>query len=151
MIRIAIAAGGLAGAVARHAVGSLALDWAGRAFPWGTLLANVAGAWMLGVLMPVLPSTVASPAVRAGLTIGFCAGFTTFSTFSFEAVALVQAGHTDLAAFYVGASLLLGFTAMLAGLETGAWVLRRRHPHPPLPASTTTAPPEPRRGREPGR
>lgn len=125
-----IAIGGAAGALARYAVALLAGSWSGGVFPWGTLVANVSGSWLLGVLMRVLPVTMVKPAIRGGLTIGFCGGFTTFSTFAFDALLLVRLGQPSLAAAYIAASLLIGVASVVAGLAAGAWMVRRRGPAP---------------------
>jgi fluoride exporter len=126
MYRSAVAAGGALGALARHGVGVVVTTFAGAAFPWGTLAVNVCGSWVLGVLMSLLPATSVRPAVRVGLTIGFCGGFTTFSTFAHETVALAQAGEHPSAVGYVGASLLLGVMGMAGGMATGAMLTRER-------------------------
>jgi fluoride exporter len=140
MLRLAIAIGGAAGAFARHSAGTAAAVLAGSLFPWGTLTVNVVGSWMLGLLIQVLPATSVSPALRASLTIGFCAGFTTFSTFAYDAVMLARSGRPEAAAAYVGASLVLGVTAMMVGIETGALVLRRRRRRSAMPAADTAGP-----------
>lgn len=83
----------------------------GGAFPWWTLLVNVAGCLLLGVL------------VRAGRTallaggVGFCGGLTTFSTFSVEIAALVDGGDAAVAVAYLLVSLVLGAVAYAAGRE----------------------------------
>jgi CrcB protein len=122
VIHLAVAAGGIAGAVLRHAVGL----WLTRAdgLPVATLATNLCGALVLGVLMGRLASSTASPAVRAGLTIGLCGGFTTFSTFAYEVVALARDARTVLAVLYLTASLGLGTTAMFAGLFAGTALAR---------------------------
>lgn len=122
MIRLAIAVGGVAGAFVRHGMGA----WLAVAdgLPWGTLATNVCGALVLGLLIGRLHSSTVSPAVRAGLTIGFCGGFTTFSTFAYETVALAQDGRAPAAFAYVAASLALGTAAMFAGLFAGTALAR---------------------------
>jgi fluoride exporter len=126
MTRFAIAIGGMAGAFSRYGTGALVSAWWGATlFPWGTLAVNMLGSLGLGLLMQLFTATTLSPVVRAGLTVGFFGGFTTFSAFAYETVALTRGGHEALAAAYVGASLLLGATAMLAGLQIGAAITRR--------------------------
>lgn len=126
MHRSAVAAGGALGALARHGVGVLAVTFGGGAFPWSTLAVNVSGAWALGLLMSLLPATSIRPAVRVGLTIGFCGGYTTFSTFAHETVTLARAGNLPSAIGYVGVSLVLGVAGMVGGMATGAALSRRR-------------------------
>ncbi|MBA3884463.1 MAG: fluoride efflux transporter CrcB [Acidobacteria bacterium] len=125
MHRSAIAIGGALGAIARYGVGVVAVAGAGTAFPWGTLAVNIAGAWVLGLLMCVLPRSTVRPSVRAGLTIGFCGGFTTFSAFAHETVVLSREGSQSLAMTYVVASVALGVMAISAGMAVGALLVGR--------------------------
>ena len=89
-------------------------------FPSGTLFVNVTGSLLLGVLLAVL---LAAPnmtgEIRAMLTTGFCGGYTTFSTFSVDAVALIERGDWRRAAIYVAASLVLSLGAAAVGLVIG--------------------------------
>ena len=111
----AIALGGAAGSVARYGVGSF-LDRSESAFPVGTLLVNIAGCLLLGFLVRYLSGSAMSSELRAGLTIGFCGGFTTFSTFSLETVRLAESGNWQRAALYVLASVVLSLAALAAGM-----------------------------------
>jgi fluoride exporter len=137
MTRLAIMIGGAAGAVARHGVSMAAAACCAPVLPWATLAVNVAGSWALGLFMAVLPATNVRPAVRAGMTIGLCGGFTTFSTFSLEVLTLARTGQAPLAAVYVSASVLLALLGILAGLRTGAWLMRpdRGRPASPPPGA----------------
>ena len=113
----AVALGGAIGSALRYLLG-LALPRAGIVVPWGTLLVNVAGAFALGWLLRALPASAvspASPALRLALTVGLCGGFTTFSAFSVETLALLEAGATARALLYVAASVLLSVAAAWAG------------------------------------
>jgi CrcB protein len=112
-----VALGGAVGSVARWLVGQ-ALGGAGRALPWGTLAVNVAGSLALGLVLSVWPADRPS-AGRLLLGVGFCGGFTTFSTLSAELVAMVQRGQGARAGAYAAASLAAGILAMLAGLALG--------------------------------
>jgi len=118
VIWLAVACAGAAGSVLRYAVG-LALQRAPAGFPVGTLLVNVLGSFLLGLFARWLSAPTLDPAWRIALTVGFCGGFTTFSTFSAELVAMAQEGRVLRAAAYVLASLLLGVTATLVGLAVG--------------------------------
>lgn len=111
----AIALGGAAGSVARFGIGSL-MDRADDAFPFGTLFVNVAGSLLLGFLIRYFTLSTLSPDVRAGLTIGFCGGFTTFSTFSFQTFRLIETGHWQRAMVYVLASVVLSVAAFAVGV-----------------------------------
>lgn len=85
----------------------------------GTFAINVVGSFLIGVLARVFSTPDSNPLMRAALTIGFCGGFTTFSTFSAEFVALVQEGRTTRAMLYVLLSVTTGILAVFAGLALG--------------------------------
>ena len=111
----AIALGGAAGSVARYGVGT----FFGRddgAFPIGTLIVNIAGSLLLGFLVRYFTGSTMSNELRAGLTIGFCGGFTTFSTFSLETVRLIDSGSWQRAAVYILASVVLSLAALALGM-----------------------------------
>jgi CrcB protein len=112
-----VAAGGAAGSVARHLV-SQALAGAAGGVPLGTLAVNVVGSFVLGLVLALAP---AGPdgAARLLVGVGVCGGFTTFSTFSAELVALAERGAVGRAAGYAAASLALGLLATVAGLALG--------------------------------
>jgi CrcB protein len=121
---LAVAAGGAGGAVLRYAAG-LVLARAGGSFPVATLTVNVAGAFLLGVLARVFATPDADPVWRLALTVGFCGGFTTFSTFSAELVTLAQDGRAGRAVAYAAVSLAGGVLATVAGLSLGGRLLVR--------------------------
>ncbi len=121
---LAIALGGAAGSVARWWIGSLAPD---AAFPWATLAINVAGSLLLGMLVRAAVVSAAPAELRLALTVGFCGGFTTFSTFSLETVRMAQSGAWGRAGAYVLASVLLSLAAVAAGMYLG----RLLSPAPP--------------------
>ena len=115
---LAVAAGGAIGSVTRLAVGFGLTRLMGPAFPWGTLLVNIAGSFIIGVLVESFALRWnLTQAWQAFLTVGFCGGFTTFSTFSLEAYALFQRGQTGLAAAYILASVVLSIAALVGGLQ----------------------------------
>lgn len=90
------------------------------AFPLGTLAANVLACLALGTMIGVADQKNAMPAeMRLFWTVGFCGGFSTFSTFSQETLALLQGGFTLTAAGYVGVSLVLCVAAVFAGMQLG--------------------------------
>jgi CrcB protein len=111
-----VALGGALGALARYEIGGWVYDRMGEAFPWGTLVVNVLGCFLLGVAVRWLQLSAASPVLRPFLTVGLLGAFTTFSTFSFETVALVQDGQWVRAGAYVGGSVAAGLLAMVAGM-----------------------------------
>ncbi|MEM1032073.1 MAG: fluoride efflux transporter CrcB [Myxococcota bacterium] len=115
-----VAGGGALGALGRYGV----TQWTrGRGdFPWGTLTVNVVGSFLLGVLMGLALSGHLGRGMRAALATGFCGAFTTFSTFSYETLALVRDGRLGRAGANVGASLVLGGLGVVGGLALAQWV-----------------------------
>lgn len=116
-IVLAIAAGGAFGAVARHYVNNQITHWLGDAFPWGILVANVAGSFAMGVLVESLALVWSPPReVNAFLAVGFLGAFTTFSTFSLQVALLYDRGQMLIAAVYIAASVLLAVGGLFAGM-----------------------------------
>lgn len=110
-----IAVGGALGTVARYEL-SLAVPVATGTFPTTTLVINLVGALLLGVLLGGVARNAANDRImRPLLGVGFLGGFTTFSTFSVETAQLARHGHAALAAVYVIASITLGLVAARAG------------------------------------
>ena len=108
-----VAAAGAAGVLARYGLSTLVGgDW----ILWMTLAINVAGSFLLGLL---LAGGWGSDAMRSAAGAGFLGGFTTYSTFSVQAVGTAESGRWMTAGLYVGGSLVLGLTAALAGLALG--------------------------------
>lgn len=116
-----VALGGAVGAVARHGVNIGAGRLLGPGFPAGTLAVNVAGSFLMGLLVVVLAGRGNAPAPL--LMTGFLGGFTTFSAFSLDTVTLWQRGQAAVALAYVAASVGLSLAALLAGLAVGHKVL----------------------------
>jgi CrcB protein len=116
---LAVAIGGAAGSVARYAVVLGAGHWLGTGFPFGTMIVNVAGSFVMGALAEIFALWWGN-ALRPLLMIGFLGGFTTFSSFSLDAVALFERGAVGAAAIYVLGSVILAIGGLLAGL----WVVR---------------------------
>jgi CrcB protein len=117
---IAIAIGGAAGAVGRHFVNIGMASLLGHGFPWGTLTVNVVGSLIIGLLVPLMAvSWTVSPEMRALLTVGGLGAFTTFSTFSIDAVVLYERGAIGAAAIYVIVSVVAAIGALFLGLRLG--------------------------------
>jgi fluoride exporter len=108
---------GLGGVLARYA---LSTPFHGSTLPWVTVAINVVGSFLLGMLVT---AHVLSDELRMALGVGFLGGFTTFSTFSVQAVLDVEAGEPGRALAYVGASVVLGIAAATAGYVLGRAVL----------------------------
>ena len=112
-----LAAGSAIGGVSRYLVGSLLQRLTGTGFPAGTLLINVSGSFLLGLIVQyAIETSAVSPELRGFLTIGFCGGYTTFSTFSYESLALIEDGQWPRAALYILLSVLLSIAAALLGV-----------------------------------
>jgi CrcB protein len=112
----AIAVGAAAGGVSRFYLGAAIQQRLGVSFPWGTLAINVTGSLLLGFLIRYALATPAiSLEVRAMLTTGFCGGYTTFSSYSYETAVLLEEGEFGRAAVYSLGSVVLALLAMFAG------------------------------------
>ncbi len=115
---IAVAAGGAIGAIARFLLASSVQRIAGGPFPWGTLLVNALGSFLLGFLFIwLLERSSSGELLRMAITVGFLGAFTTFSTFSLESIRLLQSGAFTLAAANVGAQLLLCLPLAWLGIQ----------------------------------
>jgi CrcB protein len=112
-----IAAGSAIGGVSRYLVGSLLQRLTGTGFPAGTLLINVSGSFLLGLIVQyAIETSAVSPELRGFLTMGFCGGYTTFSTFSYESLALIEDGQWTRAGLYILLSVALSIAAALLGV-----------------------------------
>ncbi len=112
---LAVAAGGAVGAVARYLATGWVQNLTGGFFPWGTFFVNAAGCFLLGFSLVWLQGTLTSPLARQFVTIGLLGGFTTFSTFSYETVAMLRDGEWWRAGGYSLGSVALGLMAVIAG------------------------------------
>ena len=120
-----VALGGGAGAVARYSLGAWVIARVGASFPFHTLLINVTGSLAIGVLLVVLTERlVANPAWRLLLVVGFLGGYTTFSTYTLEVLALVEQGDWLPAVWYVLGSNGLGLLATYLGIVVARTVGR---------------------------
>ena len=118
MTALLVMVGAAAGAPARWLVDQLVRRRAAGVFPWGTVLINVVGSLVLGVVLGVT-SGGGGAVLVALLGTGFCCGFTTFSSFGFETVRLAEEGDYRQAVANVAASVALGLLAAFAGWSLG--------------------------------
>src|ERR687892_263581 len=119
-----VALGGATGSAARFAVTQwMGARW-GWTFPWGTFAVNVTGSLAIGLVMTLLLARGADPMYRLLLVTGFLGGYTTFSAFTFETLALLEARRWDAAALYVTGSVVLGLLATALGLGLGRLIVR---------------------------
>lgn len=114
-----VGAGGFAGAILRYLVGLALAPRAGTAFPVHTFLINVTGSLALGVVMGAAETRALAPWIRPAFAVGLLGAYTTFSTFSWEAVALATAGGAGTAMLYVMASVVVGIASVVVGLAIG--------------------------------
>lgn len=122
---VAIALGGAVGAVCRYTLVMACERWMGERFPFGVLLANVVGCFVLGLLMheAIIAGRWLTDAGRAAITIGFLGALTTFSTFGYDTVRLLYAEKHLLAAINLFANTGLGFAACWLGKRVGDWLI----------------------------
>jgi len=116
MILFLIALGGAVGSLLRYVVGGVIQRSSASGFPVGTMFVNVAGCFLIGIFVRFLLNMQTSAELRALLVVGFCGGFTTFSTFSFETVGLIEGGEYVRAATYMLGSVALCVVATFAGM-----------------------------------
>lgn len=114
--------GGGLGAVSRHLTGMAVMRASGPGFPWGTMVVNIIGSFVMGCLIAWLARRSSGDAdLRLLLATGFLGGFTTFSAFSLDAVTLYERGALTAAAAYVIASVTVSILALFGGL----WLARQ--------------------------
>ncbi len=106
--------------MARYWVGGWAPRFFGQAFPYGTLIVNVVGSFLVALIMSVALKTVAiSPTMRIFLTSGMMGGFTTYSSFNYETLALLQQRLWGAGVLNLGATVAGCLTAGILGLALG--------------------------------
>jgi fluoride exporter len=115
-----ISLGAIVGANCRYWLGQWAAKQFGAAFPFGTLLINLTGSLVIGLLMEIaVEHFTLDPRWRALLVVGFLGSYTTFSSYAYESVALILNGQYGYGLFYLFGSSLLGGLAVLAGIGLG--------------------------------
>jgi fluoride exporter len=122
-----LATGATLGSFARFGLVEWTSLFLGRAFPYGTLLVNVLGSFVLGLFLTLATGRLAvSPNTRILVATGFCGSFTTFSTFSYQVVHLLQEGNYVAGVVYPLISLVGGVLAVLLGIALGTSFSSRR-------------------------
>ena len=119
-----VAIGGGIGAMARYGVAQWTGNRFGWTFPWGTLAVNVTGSLAIALVMTVLLARGADPIWRLLLVTGVLGGYTTFSAFSFETLALFESRRWEAAVLYIAGSVVLGLAACALGLILGRLLVR---------------------------
>jgi fluoride exporter len=113
-----IALGGALGSVARFGCSSLIAHWFGERFPWGTMIVNITGSFIIGAFSALTGPDgrlLVSPDARLFITVGICGGYTTFSSFSLQTLNLVRDGEFA----YAGLNIVLSVFACLAAVWLG--------------------------------
>lgn len=112
-----VALGGALGSVARYLTGLVALRFFGPTFPWGTLGVNIVGSFAIGLLAELMiRRSGGAIELRLLLATGFLGGFTTFSAFALDSVAMFERGDMLATSLYIGASVMISLAATFAGL-----------------------------------
>lgn len=115
---LAVAVGGSIGATTRYLVSTWAAERFGVGFPYGTLLVNVVGCFIIGAFMTATTERfIVSPYWRLIVTVGFVGGLTTFSSFSYETFKLLEDGSITLVMYNILGNFILGFLATWLGIN----------------------------------
>lgn len=113
--------GSCIGGIARYLVGRL-LPLTSPGFPFGTLIVNLAGCFLIGLIFGLIDRNVGlSDGMRLFLTVGFCGGFTTFSTFMYDNFLFLEGDRLLLFFIYTSVSLIVGLLLVYAGYTLGGW------------------------------
>ncbi len=115
---LAVALGGALGSVTRYLVGIGAGRLFGTDFPWGTLIINITGSFVMGLFAGLFATRWNLPqAARIFLTVGICGGYTTFSTFSLDTFYLIERGEFAATTAYMVGSALLSVGALIGAMH----------------------------------
>jgi CrcB protein len=117
---LGVAAGGAFGALSRYGIDTWVERRSDAVFPWATLLINVSGCLAVGFIIAAFVDRHRAPQwLRIGLVMGFCGGFTTFSTFAQETLDLILEDDHAIALATIGANVVLGLVAVYVGVRIG--------------------------------
>ena len=120
---VLVALGGGLGSVTRYLAGGWVASRLGVAFPYGTLLINITASFIIGFFLAFAQDRAAlSPNWRLFVAVGFVGGYSTFSTFEYESVRLMQDGQMLLAAIYMAGSVAAGLVATITGITLGSLI-----------------------------
>ena len=115
---VAVAVGGSLGAVMRYLISTWTAGRFGADFPYGTLIVNVVGCFIIGAFMTTATERlIINPYWRLIVTVGFVGGLTTFSSFSYETFKLMEDGSTTLVLYNIMGNFVLGFFATWLGIS----------------------------------
>jgi len=116
---LSVVLGSAIGGAGRYALSGVVANWIGATFPWGTLIVNVTGCFVIGIFNTVTgpDGGVLVPAnIRILVMAGVCGGYTTWSTASWETIHLLHTGHRSVAVFYTLGSLIVCIGAAAVGI-----------------------------------
>jgi len=116
---VALAVAGAAGTLLRAGCTTVAVKLLGPAFPWGTLAANVVGSFAFGAIYALTRSRAITPEQETVLLVGLLGGFTSYSSFAFQSVSLLESGRGAAALAYIAVTNVLGLAAVWAGIRCG--------------------------------
>lgn len=120
---VLVAIGGGIGATSRYLVSNWAAQRFGADFPYGTLLVNVVGCFIIGAFMTLITERIiVSPYWRLLITVGFVGGLTTFSSYSYETFKLLQDANVTMAMYNIMLNLVVGFLATWLGITAARLV-----------------------------
>jgi CrcB protein len=115
---LAVAIGGALGSVIRYLIGIESGRLFGTDFPWGTLIINVSGSFLIGIFAALFATKWSvTPPARVFLIVGICGGYTTFSTFALDVWYLFERGQVLASLAYILASVILSTAALIAALH----------------------------------
>ncbi|MGB3550788.1 MAG: fluoride efflux transporter CrcB [Candidatus Binatus sp.] len=118
-----VAIGGGIGSATRYLVGGWFAARFGSAFPYGTFAINVTASFIIGFFLAFAQERVSfNPHLRLFVAVGFIGGYSTFSTFEYESVRLLQDGEMLLGAVYILGSVITGGLAAIGGIALGSWL-----------------------------
>ncbi len=123
----AVALGGALGSVGRYATAQWAIRYLGLYLPWGTLIVNAAGSFIIGIVWMLVQNRLQSHSelIRLFLMVGFLGGFTTFSTFSLDTIQYLSGGQWLRASLNIALNLAFCLLGVAAGLGLGSWLFER--------------------------
>jgi fluoride exporter len=118
-----VAVGGAIGSVTRYLVGGWIAARVGSAFPYGTFVINVTASFIIGFFLAFSQERISlSPYWRLLIAVGFVGGYSTFSTFEYEGIRLLQDREMLLGSVYLIGSVVAGGVAAVGGIALGSWI-----------------------------
>ena len=119
-----IAVGGSLGAVARYGLSTFVYHTTNEVFPWGTLVVNLTGCFLIGAFVELFDTAIIPSEWRSFISIGFIGAYTTFSTYSLETLNLLREGELRLASVNILASNLLGIVLVVLGIYSSRVLIK---------------------------